>query len=42
MSEKSLNQTNIRAVLEQMGSEAVPERMQRHRLADPGGLGRPT
>src|ERR1039458_466831 len=32
---------NIGAALEQMGREAVAERVQRHALLDPGRVGRP-
>src|ERR1700740_2981388 len=33
--EQRLNQTNVRAALQQMGREAVAKRMQRQRLAQP-------
>src|SRR4029453_5604293 len=35
-----LDQANVGAVLEQMGGEAVPQRMQRDLLVDPRRLGR--
>src|SRR5438128_6317961 len=39
MSEQRLNQANVSAALEQMCREAVAQRMQRDRLAQPRGFG---
>src|SRR5205085_10083087 len=38
VSQQRLNESDIGAALEQMGCEAVAERMQRHALPDPGGF----
>ena len=38
-SEKRLDLTNIDPVLEQVGREAVAQRMQGHALPDPGRIG---
>jgi len=35
--EQGLDHSDIRAALEEMGGEAVAQRVQRHRLPDPGG-----
>jgi hypothetical protein len=39
MSEQYLNHTNIDILLQKMGRKAVPQRMQRNTLVDPGELG---
>src|SRR5271165_2851377 len=38
--EQNLNQANIGLALEQMGGEAMPQRMHRNALVDPGSLRR--
>ncbi len=38
VTEQNLDDSNIGVLLEQMGSEAVPQRVQRHVLLDPGCL----
>jgi hypothetical protein len=42
MTQKRLNHANIDILFEQMRGEAVPQRVRRHALLDPGGLGRGT
>ena len=39
MAQKCLNHANIDILLEEVGGEAVPQRVRRHALLDAGGLG---
>jgi hypothetical protein len=39
MPEQDLDDPDIGVLFEQMGGEAVPQRMRRHPLFDPGGFG---
>ena len=40
MTQKRLNHANIDILLEEVRGEAVPQRVRRHALLDPGGLAR--
>ena len=39
MAQKCLDHANIDILLEEVGGETVPQRVRRHALLDPGGLG---
>jgi hypothetical protein len=39
MTQERLDHANIDALLKQVGGEAVPQRVRRHALCDPGCLG---
>src|SRR3954464_5257319 len=40
MAEQDLDDANVHVLFEQVGGEAVAQRVGRHALLDPGGLGR--